>query len=393
MRLTTLKLFRLLSNAAASKVDHYANYIPTALTIDRLVEFGRKRNQRASFGFLRNELLVRLGNIIKEIEHLPQRLLLMPSANAVRQTYEGIFESLLPFESSVSEKYNKVVSAKFNLCLNEILEKDADTIKTLAEGLLEYHNAYKVDCATEAMIQYFLDRFYISRISIRLLMSQHVALFDAKTSPEKTDRIVGMIDTECNLLEVITDAYSAAKFLCEHNYQTAPELKLEADKNPIAIAYIASHIHYIMFELFKNAMRAVVELHEKQSFELSDLQVLVMKGPEDVTIKLVDKGGGIPRSQFNRLFNYSYTTAPVPFPRVENVEVPMAGLGYGLPLARLYARYLRGDLKLTSIEGRGTEAYVYLKACSGQAKELLPVYSTKTRSAYKNSPISGDWSH
>lgn len=38
-----------------------------------------------------------------------------------------------------------------------------------------------------------------------------------------------------------------------------------------------------------------------------------------------------------------------------------AGYGYGLPIARLYARYLGGDLEVQSLEGRGTDAYVYLK--------------------------------
>lgn len=378
----------------ANKLDQYASYKPTALTIDQLVQFGRKRNQLASFGFLRNELLVRLGNIVKEIDHLPQCLMLMPSADAVKKLYEGIFESLLPFESVESDKCKKTPSINFTDLLNEILEKDAGTIQTLAEGLIEYHNAYEVDNATEKIIQYFLDRFYMSRISIRTLMSQHVALFHAKIDPESSGRIVGVIDTSCDLLQVSTDAYSAAKFMCEHDYGIAPELKLEfqiTDKHPITIAYIASHIHYIMFELFKNAMRAVVEFYGKQE-ELPELQLLVMKGSEDVIIKLSDKGGGTPRSQFDRLFTYSYTTATVPLPRVENVQAPMAGLGYGLPLARLYARYLCGHLRLVSTDGQGTDAYVYLKACADQAKELLPVGSTKTLFAYKNSLNGGDWS-
>ena len=40
--------------------------------------------------------------------------------------------------------------------------------------------------------------------------------------------------------------------------------------------------------------------------------VLVVKGREDVTIKVSDRGGGIPRSLRDHIFEYLYTTAPNP---------------------------------------------------------------------------------
>lgn len=39
----------------------------------------------------------------------------------------------------------------------------------------------------------------------------------------------------------------------------------------------------------------------------------------------------------------------------------IVGYGYGLPISRLYARYLHGDLVVLSCDGYGTDAIIYLK--------------------------------
>lgn len=39
---------------------------------------------------------------------------------------------------------------------------------------------------------------------------------------------------------------------------------------------------------------------------------------------------------------------------------PLAGLGYGLPISRNYARIFDGDLKIMSMEGYGTDSFIYL---------------------------------
>lgn len=43
----------------------------------------------------------------------------------------------------------------------------------MAQGVLEYKEAFGVDPVTNQNVQYFLDRFYMSRISTRMLMNQH----------------------------------------------------------------------------------------------------------------------------------------------------------------------------------------------------------------------------
>ena len=74
--------------------------------------------------------------------------------------------------------------------------------------------------------------------------------------------------------------------------------------------------------------------------------------------------GGIPRSKLSKLFHYMYSTAPKPQSDANpngSHETPIAGLGYGLPIARLYAKYFQGNLALASIENFGTSAYISFK--------------------------------
>ena len=106
-------------------------------------------------------------------------------------------------------------------------------------------------------------------------------------------------------------------------------------------AYVPSHLHHMFFEIFKNSMRATVE--KSGEGEMRDLEVMVSKSEADITIRLSDFGGGISRSQMGNLFKYMFTTAG----RVDKAHAdavrgsstpPLAGLGYGLPVSRLYAR-------------------------------------------------------
>lgn len=92
---------------------------------------------------------------------------------------------------------------------------------------------------------------------------------------------------------------------------------------PIRIVYVPSHLYHMLFELFKNSMRAVMETHQDSDC-IPPIKVRIVKGQEDICVKISDHGGGIPRSQVDQLFKYMYSTAPRP-PKSDIHTVPLAG--------------------------------------------------------------------
>ncbi|CAH2007789.1 unnamed protein product [Acanthoscelides obtectus] len=373
-------------------LDFYSQFNPSPLSIKKFIDFGLNASERKSFIFLRKELPVRLANIMKEIALLPENLLRMPSVVAVNDWYMRSFQEILEFEKKEPD-----AETLEHFCneLVKIRNRHSDVVETMAQGVLELKESHDVDHHTEHSIQYFLDRFYMSRISIRMLINQHSQL-ESAPGPNRS-KYIGCIDTQCDIISVIKDAYENARFLCDQYYLASPDLIIdmiivECEKESgIQIVYVPSHLYHMLFELFKNAMRAVMEYHSSED-KYPPINVTLSKGKEDICLKMSDRGGGISRSTTDHLFKYMYSTAPQPS-KSDAHTVPLAGYGYGLPISRLYARYFHGDLMLLTCEGLGTDAVIYMKALTNEANELLPVFSKTTSKFYRTIVQTGDWSN
>lgn len=123
-----------------------------------------------SYVFLRKELPVRLANIMKEIALLPDSLLRTPSVGLVSNWYAKSFEEVIEFER---QDPSSDTLERFCSTLIQIRDRHAETVQTMASGILELKESQPVEAGMETSIQYFLDRFYMSRISIRMLINQH----------------------------------------------------------------------------------------------------------------------------------------------------------------------------------------------------------------------------
>ncbi|KAK3543744.1 hypothetical protein QTP70_027155 [Hemibagrus guttatus] len=385
----------LMSSASIGKlVDHYSRFSPSPLSMKQFIDFGSENAcEKTSFMFLREELPVRLANIMKEINLLPDNLLRTPSVRLVQSWYIQSLLDILEFKEKIAND-GKVI-ADFTDAVIKILNRHNDVVPTMAQGVVEYKEAYGTDPVTSQNMQYFLDRFYMSRISIRMLLSQHTLLFGGKVQVNPAHpKQIGSIDPFCRVTDVIKDAYENARGLCDRYYMNSPELKLEEfngkePSKPITVVYVPSHLYHMVFELFKNAMRATMELYG-DVMEYPPVHVKIVLGHEDLTVKVSDLGGGVPLRKIDRLFTYTYSTAPRPQMDTSRAA-PLAGYGYGLPISRLYARYFQGELQLYSMEGHGTDAVIYIRALSTESIERLPVYNKSAWKHYKTIHEADDW--
>lgn len=133
---------------------------------------------------------VRLANIMKELHLLPNKLLEMPSVELVKSWYEMSFGEILTFEKASPDSME--TRELFCDTLVKIRNRHSNVVETMAQGIIELKQLAPLDQHVEHCIQYFLNRFYMSRISIRMLINQHAALFSSEKS--QPTRNIGTID-------------------------------------------------------------------------------------------------------------------------------------------------------------------------------------------------------
>ncbi|TGO62019.1 hypothetical protein BOTNAR_0120g00050 [Botryotinia narcissicola] len=389
-------------------IKHYSHFPATGVSLRQMVQFGERPSTGTLFRvsqFLSEELPIRLAHRVQELSDLPDGLNEMPSIKRVKDWYAQSFEERLMKPAKINGKQSKILAEatqnpssaaarryfatvedstdwppelhdynqRFAQTLNHIKRRHDGVVTTVAQGILEYKRK-RQRMQIDNNIQSFLDRFYISRIGIRMLIGQHIALTDQ--SHDKDPNYVGIICTKTNVRDLAEEAIENARFVCEDHYGLfdAPKIQLVCPPN-LHFMYVPGHLSHMLFETLKNSLRAVVETHgqDKQDFPVT--KVVVAEGKDDITIKISDEGGGIPRSSIPLVWTYMYTTVdstPSLDPDFDksDFKAPMAGFGYGLPISRLYARYFGGDLKLISMEGYGTDVYLHLNRLSSSSEPL-----------------------
>ncbi|CAG8545815.1 8087_t:CDS:2 [Paraglomus occultum] len=339
------------------------------VTLKQLVQFGQPPLNTAtlldSARYTKSELPVRLARRVKAFQNLPFIVGTNPYIMNVYNLYCNSFNVIRNFPEINDDETDR----EFTQLLKQTVNLHAENIPTLARGFQEC----KKYMSNEA-IKRFLDDLIRARIGIRLIAEQHIALHE-RSDPN----FIGIIDARTHPENLIRTRADFVQSLCEVHYGSFPEICITGQTDT-RFAYVPVHLEYIIAEILKNACRATVELSQKIGRkDHPAIEVTISRGKSNIGIRVRDQGGGISAKDLPSIFEYSYTTA-----KQENYSGnvlgsvttmsmqagfggPIAGLGYGLPLARLYAGYFGGSMNLVSLNDHGCDVFVKLK----QINEIL----------------------
>ncbi|KAG6498571.1 hypothetical protein ZIOFF_038291 [Zingiber officinale] len=279
------------SKALAEEVQRWGSMKQNGVSLRYMMEFGARPDQNnllISAQFLHKELPIRIARRAIELESLPFGLSEKPAVLKadfeippfkVRDWYLDSFRDLRSFPE-IKDTNDELA---FTQMIKMIKVRHNNVVPAMALGVQQLKRDLKLKVMPTELqeIHQFLDRFYMSRIGIRMLIGQHVALHD----PDPEPGCVGQINTRLSPMQVAQAASEDARCICSREYGSAPEVNIYGDPN-FTFPYVPSHLHLMVFELVKNSLRAVQECFMNSDKNAPPVRIIVADGIEDVTIKV-----------------------------------------------------------------------------------------------------------
>ncbi|TIA16904.1 kinase isozyme 4 [Aureobasidium pullulans] len=417
-RSQTAKSLGWLTWPSESIVDESSNYLMTDKAPSRSGRPPLSTEQLLdSANFTLSILPSRLAHRIQSLRNLPFIVVANPNVSKIHNNYVHSLSTLLPYASKEIKTLEEEI--QFTSVMADLVQTHSNTISILARGFLEARKYISPNEVTK-----FLDEHLRARIGTRLIAEQHIALhFSSKPHLDLSEQdshidstYIGVIDTKLKPVDIIRHCEGLVGDICEFKYGVRPSVVIRGEAET-TLAHIPMHLEYIITELLKNAFRATIE----KGNERHPIEVTIAPTPEEskgkpdgitnydqgsvdaasasqrpanaasanirpldkstpgVTIRIRDRGGGIPPVAYAKLWEFGFTT----FNEQEIVDITsggtndgdglnalsnaggaensLAGLGYGLKLGRAYAEYFGGGIRVQSLLGWGTDVYLSLR--------------------------------
>jgi len=160
----------------------------------------------------------------------------MPSIMAVRDLYVKSFEELWEFSRLIETQEQEEGFARV---VENIYERHANVIVQMAQGAFEFRKMVRkrgLDFELQQETHEFLDRFYICRIGMRVLIGQYLAL---RQPP--VPNYIGIICSQTSPFEIVKRAIDDAAFMCTRRYGDAPEVVMSG-RLDMTFPYVPTHL-------------------------------------------------------------------------------------------------------------------------------------------------------
>ncbi|KAI1176135.1 branched-chain alpha-ketoacid dehydrogenase kinase [Nemania sp. FL0916] len=401
------------------------------ISLRQLMVFGRSLTEKrliSSANYVRNELPTRLAHRIRDMQRLPYVVVTNKHISDVYELYYTAFDTF----RRVKEIKTLEDNDRFCSIIADMLRAHLGVIPKLAIGILECN-----DLMPAAKLDLFMNTILRARISRRVIAEQHLALTETFNShwfspgaKLNDSEFIGQVFLKCVARDIVEECGRAAQEMARSAYgadAAVPEILIDGHLE-VTFPYILSHIQYIIGELLRNSVQAVVEHYRKNPTKYGDkpppIEVTLCETRQHVIIRISDRGGGIPREILPYL--WSFGKGPSTRSRLENLgQVPLmaatlqelradnkssellqslvpdghpsvsvggsdhsdgpgsgslttlsmrpAGLrlGISLPLSRVYAEYWAGSLELHSLVGYGVDAFLQISKLGNKNEQIV----------------------
>jgi len=336
---------RRLQEFLEAEISYLAQGGYSTITVEQILEH---RAPEHVAQLITKELPARFATRIRQIEATTPEWNDIPALAEVHEMLTTSFRNLRLVEcgSSTLEPFTDVIV--------DLRQRHKPVVKLLASAASDLKERGILD---DARIDAWLGKFMNSRIGTEMLTHHYMSLLN-----DHDEDHVGIVDTKCNPASVCNQAVDHVK---RHFASPGLTLHLQVGQPDIEFSFISKYLFFIIEELLKNSVR-VCEARcgpepgtESRSERNNEIKITVCADPSRVGIQVSDMGGGIPFELSERIWEYMFSTSPSHLQSHFQEDTPLSGPGMGLPLCRLYARYLGGSLNLMSMPGVGTDVYVF----------------------------------
>ncbi|GBB94660.1 hypothetical protein RclHR1_00240008 [Rhizophagus clarus] len=398
-------------------LDKYAHQSVNTITLRQLIVFGRnitKERLIKSGNYVRTELPIRLAHRIRDFQNLPFIVGTNPHIAMVYDLYWSAFEKLRKIPLIKDMDGND----EFCNTLKGLLKQHLVVIPQLAMGISECSNHLPPD-----QLDKFMSLMLRSRISRRVLAEQQINLTEnwhdhgyIYGADGLGDSInIGIVSTQCDSNDIVERCSHMTRNLCRLIYKVEPPEVIIDNHVDTTFAYIPDHIEYILYELLHNSIRGVIEKHSpslkdtsvsikilqqllqdqgspkspksyshssSSSSQYPPILVTICSSPTDIYFRISDQGGGISDDIYSNLWSFAYSNkkfenfikVPQMAATVQEYEQlvipPTLNLGIGLPMSKVYVEYWGGGIKLFTMDGYGTDAYVKISRLGNKEENL-----------------------